>query len=115
MALKTKQAQRNQEILAPRIWNAIVQLNDGDHKMKPKEFVDLVNAELKKDGFDDTSPYAVGRIMRRGILRWFSNENYNTYKIRVNEVTLPRITEDLLSPEMIKQLPAKFQRTEKQS
>jgi hypothetical protein len=113
MMPKTKQAQRNQEILAPRIWNAVVQLNDGDHKVKPQDFVVLVNAELQKDGFDNTTPYAVGRIMRRGLFRWFNNENYNTYKIRVSDVTLPRITEDLLTPEMIKQLPAKFQRTEK--
>ena len=107
---KTYEARRRQGKLSPYIWRVINNMNDGEHKIKPQDFLVLVNAELQKEGFDHTTVRCVANILVRGIYRWFNKENFNHYRIRKFPHNYPRIAEDLLNADQIKELPAEYQR-----
>ena len=106
---KTATAYRRHVFLSPYIWEVIIKkLGEGEHKLKPQDFLVLVNAELEKNGHQPTNVQSVGHILSKGTYKWFVKENYNRYKFRVLKHNLPRITEDLLEPSVIKDLPIEY-------
>jgi hypothetical protein len=101
--------QKTDLLYCPIIWNTLTNMELGTHVIKPQDFLKIVTAECKLAKLSPISLAKISKIISRGYHRWITKRN-NVYTFHLTESSIKTLTEHLLTPEQIEQVPAKFKK-----
>ncbi len=111
MPSKLTQKEQTDLLYCPIIWNTLTNMELGTHVIKPQDFLKMVTAECKIAKLSPLTLGKIGRIISKGYYRWLTKRN-GIYTFHLTESSIKTLTEHLLTPEQIKQVPAKFKKGE---